>query len=103
MPVLAHLYLYHSHFPAPTDSLDRGLERVGQRVRTQLFSVGAQALPGEKKVVPTLSLAPLAVIPLQVARRTEPGQAGALGQRGRRMPLPWEGVGGRGTGSIGRQ
>ncbi|XP_020931961.1 obscurin-like protein 1 isoform X5 [Sus scrofa] len=43
------------------------------------------------------------VIPLQVARRTEPGQAGALGQRGRRMPLPWEGVGGRGTGSIGRQ
>ncbi|XP_011918148.1 PREDICTED: obscurin-like protein 1 isoform X6 [Cercocebus atys] len=32
------------------------------------------------------------VIPLQVTRRTEPGQAGALGQFGRRAPLPWAGV-----------
>ncbi|XP_033715567.2 obscurin-like protein 1 isoform X1 [Tursiops truncatus] len=31
------------------------------------------------------------------ARRTEPGQAGALGQLGRRMPLPWEGVGREGN------
>ena len=47
--------------------------------------------------MPTVSPAPLAVIPLQVARRTEPGQAGALGQLGRRMPLPWEGVGREGN------
>nr|XP_019597358.1 PREDICTED: obscurin-like protein 1 isoform X5 [Rhinolophus sinicus] len=35
------------------------------------------------------------------ARRTEPSQAGALGQLGRRMPLPRAGVGGRGTEVLG--